>query len=292
VANTIQLLRSTTAGNKPSSLASGQIAINERDAVLYYRDAATGAVTALGASIADGYAYDCGAYAAIVPDAPTGISGTPGVGTVALSWTAPSNTGGVALTDYVVQYSTDQANWTTFADGTSTATTATVTGLTGGTSYYFRVAAVNSVGTGSYVTSTAIAPTSSKLTVTRRNGSPSTFTGSGTSASPFVRASRVLNSNADGLASAANGSATGVAAGAYAFTAVSSGTAYVTVTFYDDASDSNIGAIFKNGAGQGASLSDGQTATARAITVASGDVITFYSGSQNTSFSNVSVYAV
>jgi hypothetical protein len=47
MANTIQLLRSTTAGNKPSSLASGQIAINERDAVIYYRNAATGAVTAL-----------------------------------------------------------------------------------------------------------------------------------------------------------------------------------------------------------------------------------------------------
>jgi hypothetical protein len=46
VANTIQLLRSTTAGNKPSSLASGQIAINERDAIIYYRAAATGAVTA------------------------------------------------------------------------------------------------------------------------------------------------------------------------------------------------------------------------------------------------------
>jgi len=47
VANTIQLLRSTTAGNKPSALVSGQIAINERDAVIYYRDAATGSVKAL-----------------------------------------------------------------------------------------------------------------------------------------------------------------------------------------------------------------------------------------------------
>lgn len=55
MSNTIQLLRSTVAGNKPSSLASGQIAINERDAVIYYRDAATGAVTALptgGSSLA------------------------------------------------------------------------------------------------------------------------------------------------------------------------------------------------------------------------------------------------
>jgi len=47
VANTIQLLRSTTAGNKPSSLASGVIGINESDGIIYYRAAATGAVTAL-----------------------------------------------------------------------------------------------------------------------------------------------------------------------------------------------------------------------------------------------------
>jgi len=47
MANTIQLLRSTTAGNKPSSLASGVIGINESDGIIYYRAAATGAVTAL-----------------------------------------------------------------------------------------------------------------------------------------------------------------------------------------------------------------------------------------------------
>jgi hypothetical protein len=54
VANTIQLLRSTTAGSKPSALVSGQIGINEQDGIIYYRAAATGAVTALptGSSLA------------------------------------------------------------------------------------------------------------------------------------------------------------------------------------------------------------------------------------------------
>ena len=70
MANTIQLLRSTTAGNKPSSLASGQIAINERDAIIYYRAAATGAVTALptGSSLAS--------YATTASFPATGTSGT------------------------------------------------------------------------------------------------------------------------------------------------------------------------------------------------------------------------
>lgn len=43
---TVRILRSTTAGNTPSSLVSGQIAINESDGKLFYRNAA-GAVTLL-----------------------------------------------------------------------------------------------------------------------------------------------------------------------------------------------------------------------------------------------------
>jgi hypothetical protein len=203
------------------------------------------------------------------------------VGSVALSWTAPTNTGGVSLTDYVVQYSTDQSNWTTVADGTSTATTATVTGLQGGTSYYFRVAAVNSVGTGAYVTSVALSPSSSKLTVARGSGGASTFTGAGTAASPYTRAARVMNNNADGLMS-----------GAYTFTATASGTAYVTCTFYDDANDNNSGFIRKNGVQQGAYISDGATVTARSFAIAAGDVITFLADNYITSYSNVSVWAV
>jgi titin len=194
----------------------------------------------------------------------------------------------VSLTDYVVQYSTDQTNWTTFSDGTSTTPSATVTGLTGGTNYYFRVAAVNSVGTGAYVTSTAIAPTSSKLTVARGNGSPSTFTGLGTAASPYTRAARVMNNNADGLMASGSGHTSGT----YTFTATASGTAYVTCTFYDDNLDNNDGYIRKNGTAQGGAIPGDTTVTARSFSVVSGDVITFWSDSYLTSFSNVSVYAV
>jgi len=77
-----------------------------------------------------------------------------------LSWTAPT-AGDSAITDYVIQYSTDDSNWTTFDDGVSTGTTATVTGLTGGTTYYFRVAAVNSSGTGDFSSSSSVSVTSS-----------------------------------------------------------------------------------------------------------------------------------
>ena len=64
-----------------------------------------------------------------------GASPASGVGSgeVALSWTAPVANGGSAITDYVVEYSTNGgSSWSTFADGTSTVTSATVTGLTNG----------------------------------------------------------------------------------------------------------------------------------------------------------------
>ena len=73
-----------------------------------------------------------------------------------MSWTAPSSNGGAAVTDYVVQYSTSASSgFEIFSDGTATTTTATVTGLTNGTSYYFKVAATNSVGTGNYSAASA-----------------------------------------------------------------------------------------------------------------------------------------
>jgi len=65
------------------------------------------------------------------------------------------------LTDYVLQFSSDSgSNWTTFSDAVSAATSATMTGLTNGTAYVFRVAGVNGIGTGAYsAASAAVTPT-------------------------------------------------------------------------------------------------------------------------------------
>jgi len=69
VANTVRILRSTTAGNTPASLVSGQIAINESDGKLFYRNG-SGAVTALptGSSLVS--------YATTASFPATGTSGT------------------------------------------------------------------------------------------------------------------------------------------------------------------------------------------------------------------------
>jgi hypothetical protein len=112
---------------------------------------ADGSITS--AKLADGFIYDCGAYAAIAPNAPTNLSVTPATAQATLTWTTPTNNGGASITDYSIQYSTDAgSSYTTWSHGALLGNLAVVTGLAAGT-YLFRVAGINSAGTGAYVTS-------------------------------------------------------------------------------------------------------------------------------------------
>ena len=93
-----------------------------------------------------------------VPGAPTGLTTTTGNAQVELSWTAPDN-GGATITDYTIQYSANAGtSWSTFDDGIRTGTTATVTGLTNGQAYQFRVSATNTVGAGSTSVTASVTP--------------------------------------------------------------------------------------------------------------------------------------
>ena len=84
---------------------------------------------------------------ATVPGAATGVAAVPGEGLATVTWAAPASDGGAAITGYVV---TPYVGATAGAAQTVAAavTSQTVTGLTNGTSYTFKVAAQNSVGTG------------------------------------------------------------------------------------------------------------------------------------------------
>ncbi len=95
-----------------------------------------------------------------VPDAPTGLTATAGDTKVSLDWNAPENNGGAAITDYIVQYKLTSNNaWTDLSGADNTATSATISNLTNGSEYQFRVAAVNSVGTGDYSSTVSATPT-------------------------------------------------------------------------------------------------------------------------------------
>jgi hypothetical protein len=95
------------------------------------------------------------------PGPPTSVTAVAGNAQATVTWTAPTDVlSQTPITDYTVQYSASSgSSWSMFADGTSTATSATVTGLQNGTAYVFRVAAVNALGTGTYSTpSAAVTP--------------------------------------------------------------------------------------------------------------------------------------
>jgi hypothetical protein len=103
------------------------------------------------------------------PGAPTSVTAslpsTYGNTTASVSWTAPVSVGSPELNDYTIQYSSDSgSNWTTFSDSVSNATSVTVTGLSNGTAYIFRVAAKNNIGTGVYSSSSnSVTPLFGKL---------------------------------------------------------------------------------------------------------------------------------
>ena len=90
------------------------------------------------------------AVAAAIPGAPDGLTvSVNDTGKLDLSWDAPGSDGGSAITGYKVQWKETADSWGTAADvseATATGTTYTVSGLTDGTEYTFRVTAVNSVG--------------------------------------------------------------------------------------------------------------------------------------------------
>jgi titin len=121
--------------------------------------------TGLLAGLTTSYVYysDNGAPGSVVisyttgpPAAPTAVNGTAANGGVDLVWTAPADTGQSAITDYLVRYSSNGGStWSSPVDLGTTATSGTVSSLINGTSYIFQVAAVNTVGTGVYSSSSS-----------------------------------------------------------------------------------------------------------------------------------------
>jgi predicted phage tail protein len=114
---------------------------------------------------------------ATVPNAPTIGTPTAGNASATVRWTAPGNDGGSPLTGFTVQViNAAGAQIGALRDAGAAATSLVVTGLTNGTTYRFRVRAVNAVG--------ASAPSANSIGVTPTAAGPPVGTVPG---APIIR---------------------------------------------------------------------------------------------------------
>jgi titin len=165
--------------------------------------------------------------------APTSVSAVIGAASATVSWTAPASNGGAAITDYVIQFSANSGSWATFADGTSTSSSATVTGLTNGTNYTFRVAAVNSAGTGTYSTASSSvtpvttpgAPTSAAASTGARQATISWTAPTSNGGSSITN--YAIQFSTDAGSNFSTQILTGSTSTSYVYTGLTAGTAYV-----------------------------------------------------------------
>jgi hypothetical protein len=112
------------------------------------------------------------AYADSVPDAPTIGNATAGDGQVDVTFTAPGNNGGSAITTYTATASPGGATGNCAGPA---ACTITVTGLTNGTAYTFTVTATNAIGTSAASGSTGSVTPKANQTITFANPGSQNF---------------------------------------------------------------------------------------------------------------------
>jgi outer membrane protein OmpA-like peptidoglycan-associated protein/sugar lactone lactonase YvrE len=99
------------------------------------------------------------------PGAPTGVTATAGSGGASLSWAAPQSDGNSAITGY--QYSADGGStWTALTYTGSGPFSASITGLSNGSTYPIRIRAINGVGYGAASPVVSVTPAAPVATPT------------------------------------------------------------------------------------------------------------------------------
>jgi fibronectin type 3 domain-containing protein len=105
-----------------------------------------------------------GASSPVAPSAPQSLAATAGSGSVSLTWTPPASNGGAAISGYNIYRGTTPGGEAGPPVATVTGTSFTDTGLTNGTTYYYKVAAVNAAGTSPQSGEASATPTAVQAT--------------------------------------------------------------------------------------------------------------------------------
>ena len=165
-----QIERSTDSGSTWSTIASntGSTSTTYSDTGLSSSTAyayRVSAINGIGTSSPSNISSATTSQAPTAPQPPTNLSAnTISSSTINLSWTAPSDNGGSAITGYMIERSTDAGStWSTIVSNTgSTGTTYSNTGLSPRTAYTYRVSTINGIGT-SMPSNIASATTSTQM---------------------------------------------------------------------------------------------------------------------------------
>ncbi|QLH02685.1 hypothetical protein C5F47_03480 [Nitrosopumilus cobalaminigenes] len=81
------------------------------------------------------------------PDPISNLSAINNKGEIRITWQSPASDGGSPITDYIIEYKrSSDSTFSIYNDGVGSSTSVTLTGLTKGSSYDFRVMAENEVG--------------------------------------------------------------------------------------------------------------------------------------------------
>jgi fibronectin type 3 domain-containing protein len=157
-ATSYQVYRSTTPGGEGATPLATVTSSSYTDSavtngVTYYYEitALTGATASARSS-----EYNANTSGTSIPPTPTGLVATVGNGSVALSWTASTG-----ATSYSIYRGTTPGGEGTTPIATATTNSYTNTGLTNGTTYYYKVAASNSAGTSAQSSEVSATPTTS-----------------------------------------------------------------------------------------------------------------------------------
>ena len=161
--------QSTSTTYSHTGLTSGQLYV--------YRVSAINTV-GIGSTSSESSATPTSSSSASAPGTPTGFTATTASPTqINLSWNAPSSNGGSAITGYKIEVKSGSGSYTTLVSNTqSTSTFFSHTGLTTGTTYYYRVSAINAIGASPSTEASAKPQETTTPTLTAMAVSPTSIT--------------------------------------------------------------------------------------------------------------------